>query len=512
MVSCRSSMMTSTTSVQGIAPGSSTSTSTSPAAIPQRVVLPLSSSLLDLVPNHPILHTLSRPILPRIAHLESLVLKSPPSRVLQRIVGLSPWTIVLLANVGLVAMLTRWREQWRVMLTFVGVAEAVTKTFKVLDRLDRERDRDDDLLALDHDYNQDVADLDTVARQELRQKRIDSCRRELKHVLSFWLLFALLGAIESVRASASTVPLSTRLAPLTRSLKSLLRRLALRYPNSLPRIPDKFISASLSSNPSVTQKRRPFPQPRRHVPKISTLTTPSLPVVLFNSEPRYRIFKLLVLWQGLRRDGFGASVLWDWFIGPIFGAYHRRRSAQALEKDPNGLPKIPCRRVINLVVSEEEEEAYLKGTASGSSRSTMILDQAFEPPLFSSSRHKGSQSTTSSSASSSTATSPSFYRRSGAGGGGGGNHFNDYETGEGDESYDSVTSSSSPDGSTAFPTPDVPFRLTSSSHPIQARSHSFPGSTSSTYLTRSGSPSPAARGFGGYEVGNGSALGAKWTD
>ncbi|SGY76750.1 BQ5605_C005g03514 [Microbotryum silenes-dioicae] len=428
MVSRRNSTMSSTTSAQGIAPSSaSASTSTSPilAANPQRVVLPLSSSLLNLVPDHPILHMLSRPILPRIAYLESLVLKSPPSRVLQRIVGLSPWAIVLLANVGLVAGLARWRDQWRVMLTVLGVAEGVTKTFKVLDRLDREGDKDDELFNMDHEYNPDISGLDSVARQELRQKRIDSYRRELKHVLSFWLLFALLDATESVRASASTVPLSTRLAPLTRSLKSLMRRLALRYPNSLSRIPETFIPPSLSLNRTVAQKRRPFPQPRRHVSKTTALTTPSLPVVLFNSEPRYRILKLLVLWQGLRRDGFGASALWDWFVGPIFGAYHRRRSAQALEKDPNGLLKIPRRRVINLVVSEEEEEAYLRETTGGSLRSTTtILDQAFEPARFST-RNEGTRSTTSSSASSSTATSPSFYRGSGIGEVGGGNHFDD---------------------------------------------------------------------------------------
>lgn len=383
--------------------------------------LPLSTVLLGYTPSHPLIHLLAGPILTRIAWLESLAVRNPPLRRL----GFNATAIDVVVLVGLVGAVARWRAQWRAMLGVLGAGEAVLRTVRLLDE-------------------RDEAEEGTEEEQEQRRRH----KEDTKHMLCFWLVYSAISISQSLRATTSATPLlmrqplTQRLAPLLRRLRALLRPLTMRYPTLA------FLAPSAQPAP-----RRPgaFPQPRPFLP-LANLPRPPLPVAWLSSEVKYRLIKLLVLWTALRQDGWGASAIWDWVLGPILSVKRSRRVERGAGK---------TRRRVKVVLEEE----LVEDGGSQSPRQDVFA---------------GSECS-----SSSTTTSPTYGR---------GRHY------EGDTSLSSGTSESpythsSSSSSTAFPTPNgIPFRLTSSSHPIR-------GGLQSEYTApgRLESPTPGSKN-GGYRV------------
>lgn len=402
------------------------------------LVLPLSSTLATSIPQHPLLHLLASPVFPRLAHIESLVLTSFPSTLLRRL-GFSARAIVLVALVSLGGAVRRYRGQWRVMLGLLGVVEALSRTCTLLDGTDEEREREEGPAPPRQQGN-------AAAARHLK-------REQLVHVLSWWLLLALVTLAESIHASTGTVGSTTttvfaRLAPHLRRLRRALLPLVARFPSLYT-----FLNSKLPAT------RRPFPQPLPPTSRRVTLPTPLL-FSLFGSEVRYRLVKLLVLWNGLRTDGWGASVLWDWGIGPLFAVRRKRGGAS------EGITK---RRVINVVLSEVEKGG--RNVSPGQDVFGSQADDDDDDSTTSPSPHRGSS--TRDASFESTSTSSTFSAPTPLNG--------------------------SPFG---FPTPNVPFRLASSAHPLHgARSSSTPSIFGYQTQSPSLSPSPMARSSsGGYDV------------
>ncbi|GAA5918201.1 hypothetical protein JCM6882_005149 [Rhodosporidiobolus microsporus] len=331
---------------------------------PSSISLPLSSLLASHTPSHPLPKLLTAPLLPRLAFLEARLLLARPSSFLLRTGLASEAGLVSLAVAALVAALVRWRGQWRAVLWALGVGEALGRTVKALRRegggnlgkgraVDSEGASDDD-----HERAQ-----------------------ETQHILSWWLLFALLSLLDALRISPTSSPPS----PSSSSLSSLLslpahlrttlhslrhtylrflrlyvlppllrlrhasRAVAQRYPSldvspHLARLPSLALPALLQRRASAPppRVRASFPQPRLHsalpssarsIPlswsylASSTLLSPSssstpsdLAAAVASAEKRWELVKLLVLWVGLRRDAWGArSVVWEWVVEPLLG-------------------------------------------------------------------------------------------------------------------------------------------------------------------------------------------------
>lgn len=377
--------------------------------------LPLSSLVRNFA-SHP----LAGPVHPRLAFLESRLLLSTPAAVLKRL-GFSPPAISTLALALACALAARWRAQWRLLLAALGVAEATARSFALLDALDRDKDRD----------------------RKLKQ--------ETKHVVSFWLLYALVHTAETARAidpsPHATAPARYRV--YLRTLLSHLRPLLLRF---LPTRP-----------PHPTA----FPQPTPFLPS-SALSGRSTANFLDPSTPTYAIVKLLLLWTALRRDGTGASALWDWLVSPVLAVRKargggRRKRVVVIEDYASATSTASEAEASDV---EEEGDHVLSPPRAGQRRPTPPSAQQVSPSP------SPSPSSSSSSSSETLPTTPLL------------------------------------PGSNAFPTPPhVAYRLTSLSHPIHAhgsREEDFskvPGDTPS--------PSPArdVLGFGRRVVGGGLGLG-----
>ncbi|ORY79721.1 hypothetical protein BCR35DRAFT_304540 [Leucosporidium creatinivorum] len=363
--------------------------------------LPLATALLRVTPNHPLIHLITSPLLARIAIIEATALRLP----LLRRLGFSSAAIDVLALLAVGGAAARWRAQWRTMLGVLGVGEAILRTLGMLDLLERNEEQEDE--------------------EQERDRRAKE-KQEMKHLLCFWLAYGLISLGQSLRATTPTSfvaprPILQRLTPLLRRLRATLKPLATRYP-SLP-----FLVP-----PSRPAPRRPksFPQPRPLL--AASLPRPPVPVAWLSSEVKYRLVKLFVLWTALRRDGWGASALWDWILGPIFSVKRSR-------KVENGLGK--KKRRIKVVVEEELQ------TEEGS--------QSPRQDVFAESE-----------CSSSTTTSPTDSRHHSY------SADHSFSSSANNSPYHHSTSSS------AFPTPNVPFRLTSSSHPIRGGSQAdYPPST-----------------------------------
>lgn len=312
--------------------------------------LPLASFAATHAPAHPLSRLLTDPVVPRVAAAEGWLLSSKPASLLLRWGLVSERSIVLVALLGLVSAVVRWRSQWRAMLWALGVGEGLGRTVRLLERrggTDAERDEDDE---------------------------------ETEHVLSFWLLFAALSLLDSLRTTPSTsapsprssiFTLPTRVRDTLRSFRQTYlhflrlyilptalrtrfaaRELVQRYPSldpaphlarlpSLPRfLPSPFITPP--ATPMAPHRRTStFPQPRSRPwdPLPTSLPvswsyfaypssfspSPSIPAysarAMAAAEARWELIKLLILWTGLRRDAFGAkSLVWDWIVGPVVGA------------------------------------------------------------------------------------------------------------------------------------------------------------------------------------------------
>lgn len=402
--------------------------------------LPLSTLLTRSAPSHPLIQIIASPVLPRVALLEAIVLSH--AGILRR-AGLSPRTIVSVAVLALGTAVARFRIQWRAMLGLLGLTEAIVRSLKILESFDANAG----LAQVESEHNQ---------RQQ----------HEIKHLLSFWIVYGLIALLEALRApptSATSVlaprPFLARLAPVTRTFRALLQRIATGYPGFA------FLA------PTRRPQRRPFPQPRPRISDVPALPAQSLAAAYLSSEVKYRIVKLLVLWTALRQDGWGASFLWDWVLGPIAAVARKRAEEQGPDEEMGiGRPRRK-KRVIRVIMTEEDEDGLItdKGDHEASPRQDVFAGED----------------------SNSTATSPTYSRRSFA--------STREDTGEdldGDEAGDASFASSSHHGSpfshvsstNPFPTPNVQFRLASSAHPIRGSAADYHAG-----ITRFDSPTPASR-------------------
>lgn len=314
--------------------------------------LPLASFAATHAPTHPLPRLLTDPVIPRVAAVEGWLLSSKPAALLLRWGLVSERSIVLVALLGLVSAVVRWRSQWRGMLWALGVGEALGRTVRLLERERR---------------------AGTGAEGEEDEE-------ETEHVLSFWLLFAALSLLDNLRTTPSTAApsprssiftLPTRVRDTLRSFRQTYlhflrlyilptalrtrfaaRELVQRYPSldpaphlaRLPSLPRFFPSPFITAPPTASAPSRrvsTFPQPRSRpwdpLPTSLPLSwsyfaypssfspSPSVPAysarAMAAAEARWEIVKLLILWTGLRRDAFGAkSVVWDWIVGPVVGA------------------------------------------------------------------------------------------------------------------------------------------------------------------------------------------------
>ncbi|BGP14122.1 hypothetical protein JCM10213v2_002062 [Rhodosporidiobolus nylandii] len=328
------------------------SSSSPPPSLP----LPLSTFIAAQTPSHPLPRLLTDPLLPRIAAFEAALLLSRPAALLIRLGLASERGLVAVAVAALAGVLVRWRRQWRAVLWALGVGEALQRTVRVLRRAEGKEAKQKGSEAGAADEQ------DAQAQQE-----------ETQHVLSFWLFFAVLSLFDSLRASSPTsAPPSSLFALPTRArtalrtlrhtylrflrlyiLPPLLRaryaakQLAQRYPRlDLSPHAAKFPSLTLPAllqrraAPSSALPRPSFPQPRAFAGSslpadlplswsyfapsaaISPAVSPAAREAARQSaEKRWELVKLLLLWAGLRRDGWGAkSVVWDRLLAPLLGS------------------------------------------------------------------------------------------------------------------------------------------------------------------------------------------------
>lgn len=288
-------------------------------ATPQ--TLPLSSTFANSIPSHPLPALLLNPITPRLASLESALLSSPPARILARL-GLGPKAIVLLAVAGLARLGSKYRAQWRALLGLLGVAEGVGRTVGLLDALERGTGEEQ------------VA---SHRKGKGKAKAEIPLKEEAKHVLSWWMLYAAIILAERFHPhqlpalSFPSLPLldwrrynntsaATAITNLSIDLITAIRRrllpLLARFPALALRFPQLLFPAN---PPHRTGPRRAYPQPRPFAAHAGAggQLPPPLPVSFCGGEVRWEVVKLVVLWGGLRRDGFGASAIWDWLVGPV---------------------------------------------------------------------------------------------------------------------------------------------------------------------------------------------------
>lgn len=314
--------------------------------------LPLSSFVLASVPTHPLPHLVLDPVLTRLATIEALVLYSKPGQILQRL-GASDQTVIGLVSLLTVGVLAKWRRQWRGFMLILGVGEAVGRTLKLIERVE----------------NSSAKTTTATTTETLDDDEPESTlTREIQHLLSFWTLFFTLSFYETLRTTPSSYSKSSSLligkSPLTSRFRTSFRSLRYTYLRFLrlwivplfyrsryayqslvlshpkfdfssrfPRFPSvPFASQFLHLlTPSslyrpTARKASSFPQPLPAASDLSAFATMPLPHSYFASrrttsgtaEFRWEVVKLLLLWIGSRRDVFGAkSVLFDWILGPL---------------------------------------------------------------------------------------------------------------------------------------------------------------------------------------------------
>ncbi|GAA5859043.1 hypothetical protein JCM1840_003725 [Sporobolomyces johnsonii] len=352
---------------------------------PSSLTLPLSSLIASSSSDHPLPALVLTPLLSRISTLEAALLLSRPSALLRRL-GCSDRALVGGVVLALLAALARSRRQWRGVLAVLGLGEAVGRTLGVVERAEKIR-----------------AETDKGKQRATHDERDeqDELSQEVQHLLSFWLLYALLSLLESLRsfpsrpsssASSAVTPLLAHPLRLLRLLRhSYLRFLRLyvlptvfrtryayrtlleQHPRLdlaplLARIPPLplrlhlpgFLYALLSP-PARPLKPTSFPQPLPRSSKTA-FSTPALPlpIAYFSANPaitaevKWQLVKLLILWTGSRRDGWGAkSVLWDWVVGPVWRSWSRRDGSGGA-----GTPEDEKRewRVVRVVRAKTEAE------------------------------------------------------------------------------------------------------------------------------------------------------------
>ena len=447
--------------------------------------LPLSSLLLRVTPQHPLVRILSDPFFSRLALLEYRALSTTHAKYLAALSPalFTPACLTTLHVVALAAVVARTLAQRNLYLSALALAEPISR-----------------LLAALH------------APPDPQQ---------LKHLLSFSLLLSLFSLAESVTIHPTT------------SHQQQQQRVSFFSPRSLYQL--------LSLTPATTPPRTIFPQPRPlNIPPISPLShsrTPLRPVALpayyFTTHLRYRLFKLLVLWIGARTDGLGASALWDWIIEPFFIVFSKRTDdgrgkkrivrvvVEEVDVLPNGKeePNIPTTRNGSTVVAgRERKRAWMNGSppregfgfgetstalsSEGADDDRTTTIQSESPTIattttthhhrmmpYDSTRETDEYDTLDESFDSSISTST---------------HQNDEEDNTASPRY--YSHSHNVDAN-KFPTPNhVPYRLTSSSFPLHARTSNPSLSTSahSHPPQQNGfdSPSPAVphSSIGGYEI------------
>lgn len=328
--------------------------------------LPLASSLARLAPSHPLLATLLiDPLLVRVARLERALLSSPPAQTLLRL-GLATERVVVAVVAALAALaVVRWRAQWRAMVYTLALGDVVRRTVALL------------------------AELSPAAQRRRRPAGVHAPApdpdEEAQHLLSFWLLVALLSLAESFRtrprhplaetftASRRSNSLSARAAKFLHALRhsylqfirryilpTLLRtrwaaqRFVTTYPSfdpapvlaKLPALPNHYYLRLPFMTPTPSRPRASFPQPRAHpsdrpprgpgpIPLAWSWFVSSSAVLngtntSTGAEIRWSLFKLVLLLLGQRTDALGArNVLWTWGLEPLVAVSAKLRSSSS---------------------------------------------------------------------------------------------------------------------------------------------------------------------------------------
>lgn len=339
----------------------------------EELELPLASSLARLAPSHPLIATLLiDPLLVRVARLERALLTSPPAQTLVRL-GLATERVVVAVVAALGALaVVRWRAQWRAMVYTLALGDVVRRTVALL------------------------ADLSPAAAKKGAQRRPDGVHaplepdsdEEAQHLLSFWLLVALLSFAESFRTrprhplaetfaanSRGSNSLSARAAKFLHALRhsylqfirryilpTLLRtrwaaqRFVTTYPSfdpapvlaKLPALPNHYYLRLPFMTPTPSRPRASFPQPRAHpsdrpprgpgpIPLAWSWCVSSSAVLngtnassSTGAEIRWSLFKLVLLLLGQRTDALGArNVLWTWGLEPLVAVSAKLRSSSS---------------------------------------------------------------------------------------------------------------------------------------------------------------------------------------
>ena len=339
----------------------------------EELELPLASSLARLAPSHPLIATLLiDPLLVRVARLERALLASPPAQTLLRL-GLATERVVVAVVAALGALaVVRWRAQWRAMVYTLALGDVVRRTIALL------------------------AELSPAAAKKGAQRRPDGVHahlepdsdEEAQHLLSFWLLVALLSFAESFRTrprhplaetfaanSRGSNSLSARAAKFLHALRhsylqfirryilpTLLRtrwaaqRFVTTYPSfdpapvlaKLPALPNNYYLRLPFMTPTPSRPRATFPQPRAHpsdrpprgpgpIPLAWSWFVSSSAVLngtntssSTGAEIRWSLFKLVLLLLGQRTDSLGAkNVLWTWGLEPLVAVSAKLRSSSS---------------------------------------------------------------------------------------------------------------------------------------------------------------------------------------
>jgi hypothetical protein len=334
--------------------------------------LPLASSLARLAPSHPLIATLLiDPLLVRVARLERALLNSPPAQTLLRL-GLATERVVVAVVVTLGALaVVRWRAQWRAMVYTLALGDVVRRTVALLAELSP-------AAAAKKGAQQRRRPEDGVHASEPESDE------EAQHLLSFWLLVALLSFAESFRTrprhplaetfaanSRGSNSLSARAAKFLHALRhsylqfirryilpTLLRtrwaaqRFVTTYPSfdpapvlaKLPALPNNYYLRLPFRSANPSRPRASFPQPRAHpsdrpprgpgpIPLAWSWFVSSSAVLNgtntnTGAEIRWSLFKLVLLLLGQRTDALGArNVLWTWGLEPLVAVSAKLRSS-----------------------------------------------------------------------------------------------------------------------------------------------------------------------------------------
>lgn len=349
--------------------------------MPPPTTLPLSTTFANSIPHHPLPSLLLNPLTPRLAFLESTLLASPPARVLARL-GLGPRAIVLLAVAGLARMGSKYRTQWRALLGALGVAEAVGRTVSLLGALEGSKGEEGEASSSRRDKGKG------------KGRAEEPLKEEAKHVLSWWMLYAAIVVAEGfhphhlpalelpslptinwrryTRTSASTT-LSHLASDLLTSLRRRLLPLLAHFPHLALRFPLLLFPAHRPTPRSGPGARRAYPQPRPFAARAGAggSLPPALPAALVGGEVRWALCRVVLLWAGLRRDGFGASGVWEWVVGPVWAVAGRRGKERG-------------RRVVKVVEEggEVERDGAMEEDSTGPLRLSLSTVPIDGPDLF----------------------------------------------------------------------------------------------------------------------------------